>query len=89
MTNNKAIETATGAVITVGGGRGFVVRGEWDRLIITAAHCLPHFPPSMSFSELMERTYRDLLAPLGSEPTVWAECLFVDSHRRHRDPRPA
>jgi hypothetical protein len=25
-----------------------------------------------------ERTYQNLLGPLGSEPNVWAECLFVD-----------
>jgi hypothetical protein len=25
-----------------------------------------------------EKTYRDLLAPLGEPPTVWAEVLFVD-----------
>jgi len=27
---------------------------------------------------LHERTFEDLLAPLGAAPTVWAECLFVD-----------
>src|SRR5258706_6947302 len=75
---NETIEAAASAVITAGGGRGFIVRGQFDRYIITAAHCLPHLPPSMSFSDLMERTYRDLLAPLGGEPKVWAECLFVD-----------
>jgi hypothetical protein len=74
----KGIETATRAVITVGDGRGFIVRGKWGRLIITAAHCLPHFPPCHGASYLEERTYPDLLAPLGSEPAVWAECLFVD-----------
>jgi hypothetical protein len=26
----------------------------------------------------MERTYRDLVAPLGGEPSIWAACLFVD-----------
>jgi hypothetical protein len=70
--------TATSAVITVGGGRGFVVRGRWDRLIITAAHCLPHFPPCHGASYLEELTYQALLAPLGGEPAVWTECLFVD-----------
>jgi hypothetical protein len=25
-----------------------------------------------------ERTYQNLLAPLGEEPAIWAECLFVD-----------
>jgi Trypsin-like peptidase domain len=66
------------AVIRVGGGRGFVIDGEHDRLVITAAHCLPSFPPCHSASYLEERTYPKLLGPLGGEPTVWAECLFVD-----------
>ena len=73
------------AVITVGDGRGFVVNGRayfadspHDRLIITAAHCLPFFPPCHGASYGEERTYKALLAPLGSQPAVWAECLFAD-----------
>lgn len=68
------------AVIRVGDGRGFVVEGceECDRLIITAAHCLPYFPPCASFSLTEERTYPSLVGPLGMKPSVWAECLFVD-----------
>jgi len=52
------LEAATGAVVTVGDGRGFVVEGSKDRLVIAAAHCWaspsavvfalnglsPHFP---------------------------------------------
>jgi hypothetical protein len=72
----------TASVIRVGDGRGFVVenaeRASADRLVITAAHCLPSFPPCASFSTLEDRTYQALLGPLGQEPTVWAECLFVD-----------
>src|SRR4051794_22251871 len=71
-------ENAIRAVIRVGDGRGFVVRGKLDRLVITAAHCLPWFPPCASFSRLEERTYRELLGPLGGESEVCAECLFVD-----------
>ena len=69
----------TAAVVTVGGGRGFVVgtkRG--DRLVITAAHCLPHLPTGFSIAYTEERTYAELLSPLGQPPSVWAECLFVD-----------
>lgn len=64
----------------VGGGRGFVVENDRDRdrLIVTAAHCLPTLPPCHPFSYLSERTYQSLLGPLGIEPTVWAECLFAD-----------
>jgi hypothetical protein len=71
-------DEAQRAVITVGEGRGFVVEGARQRLVITAAHCLPHFPPCAAFSHLEERTYQDLLAPLGGPPKVWAECLFAD-----------
>jgi hypothetical protein len=71
MTN---FSKAASAIITVGAGRGFVVGGH----VITAAHCLPFFPPCMSASNTEERTYESLLAPLGGEPRVWAECLFVD-----------
>jgi hypothetical protein len=49
-----------------------------QRVIVTAAHCLPFFPPAHPGSYLEERTYRDLLAPLGTAPTGSAECVFVD-----------
>ena len=45
---------------------------------MTGAHCLPHVPPCHGGLYLEERTYPKLLASLGSEPTVWAECLFAD-----------
>lgn len=67
------------SVVRVGGGRGFVVETEReDRFIITAAHCLPHLPPSHAASNLEERTYANLIGPCDAEPTVWAECVFVD-----------
>ena len=65
------------SVVRVGHGRGFVVKGgyEWDRLIITAAHCLPHFPRPHPAGYLAERTYQPILGPLGEKPTVWAGLL--------------
>jgi hypothetical protein len=67
------------SVIRVGGGRGFVVGRDDERFVITAAHCLPHLPPSMSFSGSIERTYAELLGRLGRRRNpVWAECCFVD-----------
>lgn len=75
------MDDAKRSVLRVGEGRGFVVEEPTPligRLIITAAHCLPFFPPCISFSDIRERTYRALLGPLGEEPTVSAECLFVD-----------
>ena len=69
----------TDAVIRVGDARGFIAKDlEDERIVYTAAHCLPFFPPCHAASYLEERTYKALLGPLGQEPTVWAECLFVD-----------
>jgi hypothetical protein len=69
---------AESAVVTVGDGRGFVIKHRHDRLVVTAAHCLPRFPPCHGASYLEERTYSELLAPLGDDLAVWAECLFAD-----------
>ena len=72
------LENAKRAVVTVGEGRGFVIDTD-PRLVVTAAHCLPHLPPACSVMYLEEKTYKDLLAPLGNRKrTVWAECLFID-----------
>jgi hypothetical protein len=68
------------AVIKVGDGRGFLARpsDEGETLIITAAHCLPFFPPCLSFSGPEERFYPSLLGRLGSNASVGARCRFVD-----------
>ena len=66
------------AVLTVGEGRGFVVKTDKQRLVITAAHCLPYFPRCASISQLEDRTYQALLGRIGEAPAVWAECLFAD-----------
>jgi hypothetical protein len=71
-------ETLTAGVITAGSGRGFVVEGVGERLVITAAHCLPFLPPAQSFFGPEKRTYGPLLAALGAGPRVWAVCRFVD-----------
>jgi Trypsin-like peptidase domain len=72
------LDEARNAIVKVGGGRGFVVQGERDRLVITAGHCLPDFPTCHSSSHTEERTYKALLGSLGEKPAVWAECLFAD-----------
>src|SRR5277367_4511073 len=42
------------------------------RLIVTAAHCLPHLPPAHGAAYLSERTYPGLLESLdGSKKDVW------------------
>jgi hypothetical protein len=71
-------EMLTAGVITAGSGRGFVVAGAGERLVITAAHCLPFLPPAQSFFGPKERIYGPLLARLGDEPRAWALCRFVD-----------
>lgn len=50
------------------------------RLVVTAAHCLPHFPPCHGASLLEERTYARLLGTLDAPKRheVWTECLFAD-----------
>jgi Trypsin-like peptidase domain len=78
-----ALQSALGAVVTVGHGRGFVVEGRGrfgsrGRYVITAAHCLPFVPPRHGASLLEGRTYEDLIAPLSDQPPVWCECLFLD-----------
>jgi hypothetical protein len=74
-----AFEKAKQAVITVGDGRGFIVEGDLEkRYIITAAHCLPWLPPAHGASHPEERTYQKLIAAIGDEPSVWAECVFAD-----------
>jgi hypothetical protein len=62
------------------GGRGFVMEtNRSEKLIITAAHCLPRLPPRMTFSHPCERTYPRLIGELGKRKRpVTVECLFVD-----------
>jgi hypothetical protein len=71
-------EQLKSGVITVGDGRGFVVEGVGERLVITAAHCLPSLPPALSSFGLASRTYGPLLARRGEQPQAWAVCRFVD-----------
>ncbi len=60
------IERLKSGVITVGHGRGFVVEGAGERLVITAAHCLPSLPPALPSFGLEARTYGPLLARRGA-----------------------
>jgi hypothetical protein len=64
--------------VQVGEGRGFVIEVEQKRMVLTAAHCLPHLPPPHPASFLEERTYPKVLGIRGATPDVWAECLFAD-----------
>jgi hypothetical protein len=51
----------------------------FNRVIVTAAHCLPplKYTPDASHDQ-WEWTFPDVLAPLGKQPAIMTECLFVD-----------
>ena len=82
------------AVLRVGDGRGFVVEHNYQRYVITAAHCLTRplqitraideeneagvLPPPMPAMHTEEKTYANLLGPRGGDATVWAELMFAD-----------
>lgn len=65
-------------IVRVGDGRGFVVEAKHSRLVITAAHCLPRFPPPVSIANWHEHTYWELLGPLGGQTLVSCELMFAD-----------
>ncbi len=46
--------------------------------VITAAHCLPRLPTPHRAAYTKKKMYRNLLGPLGTAPSIWGECLFVD-----------
>ena len=54
-------------MVTVGDGRGFIVKHGHSRLVVTAAQCLPFSTDGES--DLKQKTY-NLLAPLSSEPAM-------------------
>ena len=89
QTAQRSLLPDADSVITVDKGRGFIIehRSLSDfgngfkrlrrKLVVTASHCLPHAPVMPCYS-YQETTYANLLAPLGEEPSVWADCLFFD-----------
>ena len=80
----EVFDVAKRAVVAVGGGRGFIIEATLYnrllvRLIVTAAHCLPHLPPASVISRSEDRTYAGVLGRLTDrKPKVWAECVFAD-----------
>jgi hypothetical protein len=70
-------DIAGSAVIAVGSARGFVVETKLgDRCVLTAAHCLPALPEPHPWAN--DSRVWPVLGQLGEEPTVLAECFFVD-----------
>ena len=43
------------------------------RIIVTAAHCLPHQPPAFANASMYERTYLNVIGPRGDSPSITAE----------------
>src|SRR3954453_11496049 len=74
----KTDDEWNGAVIAVGSGHGFVVKGTYDRFVITAAHCLPTLPPCNVGEYDRKCLYHTLLGPPGGQQTVAAACCFAD-----------
>ena len=72
----RSAPPSTASVIRVGEGRGFVMENverrartgfSEDFVVITAAHCLPRFPPCASILHDAERIYEALLGPIGTQ----------------------
>jgi hypothetical protein len=72
-----AVQKALKSVLTVGDGRGFVIKVKGRRLVVTAAHCFPELPPAHLAAHLDEKTFK-LLAPLHGEASILTECVFAD-----------
>lgn len=79
MLSDAALSNAKGAIVAVGSRRGFVVQRlqRHERLIITAAHCLPTLPTAEPFVS-GPVIYSQLVGPLNDTLRVDVECLFVD-----------
>ena len=76
-------DAAKRAVVAVEKSRGFIIEIteqnlDPDRVIITAAHCLPHVPCADPASYTEKRTYTKVGRLDGPTPEVLAECKFID-----------
>jgi hypothetical protein len=60
-------------IVRVDRGCGFVVEINGERLVLTAAHCLP------LFRQYVDRALcTELICPLGAIPSIAGECLSID-----------
>lgn len=73
------LDVVKNSIVKVGDGRGFVIEHNGDRLVVTAAHCLPHLPPAHLGAYNNEKTYKNLLGRIGDRRSIWVECIFADS----------
>jgi hypothetical protein len=67
------------STVRVGKGRGFVWEdGDNNSYIITAARCLSELPKPHAAVHPHGRTYSWVVAPIGEDTSVCAECAFID-----------
>ena len=84
LTLEQKRDAAKSAVVRVGDGRGFIVSaGEYDRYVVTAAHCIPHtrFPRPHLANSTNELTFPKFIGPLGSARkarTIWGELCVTN-----------
>jgi hypothetical protein len=75
----KAFAVAKRAVVRVGDGRGFVVSaGEYDRYVITHAHCLPKHPEPHLANDANELTYA-IFGQVGKKTPTISAALCADN----------
>lgn len=72
------LDVVKNSIVKVRHGRGFVIEHKKDRLVITAAHCLPLLPPPHLGAYLQQKTYENLLGRIGDRGNIWAQCKFAD-----------
>ncbi len=77
LTPEQKRDAAKSAIVRVGdGGRGFIVSaGEYDRYIVTAAHCLPHIPRPHLANGTTELTFPKIIGALSDRKArmIWGE----------------
>jgi S1-C subfamily serine protease len=75
----KAFDVAKRAVVRVGDGRGFVVSaGEYNRYVVTAAHCISKHPKPHLANDANELT-RAIIGPLGRKKPTISAALCADN----------
>ena len=83
----KKAEQAKSAILTMGAGRGFVVESLSNRVVISAAHCLPR-PPRFGRADQYKvnvcqcaRTTRSKTDGLGGVPLRRSDCRHCRTRR--------
>ena len=75
---NDKLDSLKSAIIKVRDARGFVIKHDHERLVITSGHCLPFIPPCHRSRYVEEAMYHDLLGKIGDAPSVSVLCIFIN-----------